>query len=414
MSRVLLHSIVFFPDNVSTAYIMTDLALQLKQLGHNVTVLTTTPHYNVETIAVKNQRMKKLWGGLIYLSDHEGIPVWHVTISKKDKRVWKRGIDFIRFHLLSLAIGFFVISHQDIVIATSPPLTIGVISWLLALRWKAASVYKVAEVYPDLAIRQGALRNPTLIAFLKWIERFVYTHNTRIVSIAEQFKRLLRGRGVPDKKLIQIRDSVDVELYRPLPRDNSFAREHGLLGTFVVLYAGNVGLVQDWESVFFAAESLSRYPLQFVIIGDGVRREWLVDQIRLGGLKNVKWIGYQPKERMPEINASCDIAIIPMTRTGALDGLPSKIYSIMACGKSVIATADLESDMSWLIQEAKCGRVVAPDNPPALAEAIEAAYINRDSLSAEGENGRLFVKAFSKESIAQKYDNLILSLVRDR
>ena len=86
----------------------------------------------------------------------------------------------------------------------------------------------------------------------------------------------------------------------------------------------------------------------------------------------------------------------------------------MACGKPVIATADLVSDMAWLIQEAKCGRVVAPESPAALAEAIETAYINRDSLFAEGENGRLFVKVFSKEFIAQKYDNLILNLVRDR
>lgn len=412
MSRILLHSIVFFPDNVSTAYIMTDLALQLKQLGHSVSVLTTTPHYNVDTIAEKSQQMKKLWGGLIYYSELEGIPIWHVTISKKDKRVWKRGVDFIRFHLLSVAIGFFVIAQQDVVIATSPPLTIGVISWLLALRWKAASVYKVAEVYPDLAIRQGALRNPALIMALRWIERFVYKHNTRIITIAEQFKRLLLERGVPDNKIIQIRDSADVELYRPLPRDNSFAREYGLLDTFVFLYAGNIGLVQDWESVFIAAAALSSYLLQFVIIGDGVRRDWLVDQIRLRGLNNVKWIGYQPKERMPEINASCDIAIIPMTRTGALDGLPSKIYTIMACGKPVIATADKESDMAWLIQEAKCGRVVAPDNPVALTKALEAAYLNRHSLPTEGENGRLFVRAFTKESIAQKYDNLIQRLVR--
>lgn len=110
--------------------------------------------------------MKKLWGGLLYYTDHEGIPVWHITISKKDKRVWKRGIDFIRFHLLSLVVGLLVISRQDLIIATLPPLTIGVISWLLALRWKAASVYKVAEVYPDLVIRQGALRNPALIMFL--------------------------------------------------------------------------------------------------------------------------------------------------------------------------------------------------------------------------------------------------------
>ena len=178
------------------------------------------------------------------------------------------------------------------------------------------------------------------------------------------------------------------------------------------LQIGNIGLVQDWESVFIAAESLSSYPLQFVIIGDGVRREWLVNQMRLRGLKNVKWIGYQPKERMPEINASCDIAIIPMTRAGALDGLPSKIYTIMACGKPIIATADEESDMAWLIQKAKCGRVVAPDDPLALIKALEAAYLSRDSLSTEGENGRLFVRAFTKESIAQKYDNLVQRLVR--
>jgi hypothetical protein len=157
---------------------MTDLAIQLKQLGHKVTVLTTTPHYNIGTIVNNIKPMKKVWRGLLYYSEHEGIPVWHITIVKKDKRVWKRGIDFIRFHLLAAAIGFFVIGRQDVVIATSPPLTIGVISWLLALRWKAASVYKVAEVYPDLAIRQGALRNPVLIIFLKWIEKFVYNRNT--------------------------------------------------------------------------------------------------------------------------------------------------------------------------------------------------------------------------------------------
>lgn len=413
MGRVLIHSIVFFPDSVSTAYIMTDLAHQLKKLGHDVTVLTTTPHYNVETIDAKSQRMERHWGGLIHRSDHGGIPVWHVTIKKKDKRVWKRGLDFVRFHILSLAIGLFVIGRQDAVMATSPPLTIGLVSWLLALRWKAASIYKVAEVYPDLAIRQGVVRHPMLIAALRGIEKLVYSRHTRIVSIAEQFSRALRERGVPEGKLVQIRDSVDVELYRPLPRDNSFAREYGLLGTFVVSYAGNIGLVQDWETVLSSAESLARHPISFVIIGDGVRRQWLVDQIRLRGLTNVRWIGYQPKERMPEVNASCDISIIPMTRTGALDGLPSKIYTIMASGKAVIATADEDSDMAWLIREAGCGRVVAPDDPPALTAAIETAYHDRDVLAAEGENGRRFAMEFTKEAIGLKYDDLIRSLIRD-
>jgi glycosyltransferase involved in cell wall biosynthesis len=315
---------------------------------------------------------------------------------------------------MSLVVGIILINRQEVVIATSPPLTIGLISWLLAYCWKAPAVYKVAEVYPDLAIRQGAVRHPSLIKFFRWIEELVYAGNTKIVTIAEQFKRLLHERGVPDNKLIMIRDSVDIDLYHPSNRDNAFSREHRLVNSFVVLYAGNIGLFQDWESVLCSAELVSRYPITIVIIGDGIRREWLIDQVRHRGLDNVKWIGYQAAERMSEINASCDIAIIPMTRAGALDGLPSKIYTIMACGKPVIATADVASDMAWLIQEAKCGRVVPPDDPRALAEAIEAAYLDPASLSSEGENGRQFVKEFSKESIAQKYSNLILSLVGGR
>lgn len=412
MSRVLLHSLVFSPDSVSTAYIMTDLAVELKRLGHSVTVLTTTPHYNLDQTALARQPLQKRWGGLLYYSEWEGIPVWHVTVPMKGRRVWKRGFDFIHFHLMSLAVALLKIDHQDIVIATSPPLTIGVMSWLLGAHWHAASVYKVAEVYPDIVVRHGMVRHPALIAVMRRLEKFVYAHNTMIVPIAEQFRRVISGRGVPDNKLKVIRDCVDVGMYRPLPRDNPFAQEHQLLTGFVVLYGGNIGLVQDWDSVLFAASNLSGLPVQFVIVGDGARRQWLTEQVATRHLRNIRLIGYQPKEMMPLINASCDLAIIPMTRAGALDGLPSKIYTIMASGKSVLATADQDSDMAWLIQQAQCGRVVSPDNPPAFTEAIKKAYFELASLPAEGARGREFVEAFTKERVACQYDELIRSLVK--
>lgn len=412
MSRVLLHSLVFSPDSVSTAYIMTDLAVELKRLGHSVTILTTTPHYNLDKAALARQPLQKRWGGLVYYSEWEGIPVWHVTVPLKGKRVWKRGFDFIHFHLMSLAVALLKIDHQDIIIATSPPLTIGVMSWLLGARWHAPSVYKVAEVYPDIVIRHGMVRHPVLIAAMRRLEKFVYARNTMIVPIAEQFRRVIAGRGVPDNKLRVIRDCVDVGMYRPLPRDNPFAREHHLLDDFVVLYGGNIGLVQDWDSVLSAADNLSGLPIQFVIVGDGARRQWLMEQVATRHLRNVKLIGYQPKEMMPLINASCDLAIIPMTRAGALDGLPSKIYTIMASAKSVLATADPDSDMAWLIQQARCGRVVSPDNPPAFTEAIKKSYLERAALSAKGARGREFVEAFTKERVARQYDDLIQSLVK--
>jgi len=412
VARVLLHSLVFSPDSVSTAYLMTELAVELKRRGHAMTVLTTTPHYNIDLAALARQPLRRHWAGLLYDSQWEGIPVWHVKLPMKGTRVWARALDYMRFHLLSLVVSACTIGRQDIVIATSPPLTIGVMSWLLGLRWRGPSVYKVAEVYPDIAIRQGVVRHPFLIAAMRWLERFVYARNTMIVPIASQFKRVIQQRGVPESKLCMIPDFVDTDLYRPMPRDNPFAVAHGLMDRFVVLYGGNIGLVQDWDSVLFAAGRAAGLPIQFVIVGDGARRVWLTEAVQQRDLQNVTLLGYQPKELMPQINASCDIGTIPMTRAGAQDGFPSKIYTIMACARPVIATADADSEMAWMIGQAGCGRVVAPDDKHGYADAVLAAFDDRAALPAEGERGRRFVERdYSKEAIALRYDELIRSLV---
>lgn len=411
MSRVLLHSLVFSPDGVSTAYLMTDLALELKRLGHSVTVLTTTPHYNIDRGALERQPMQRRWSGMLYYSECDGIPVWHVKLPMKGQRVWARAVDYVRFHLFSLLASIRTLGAQDIVISTSPPLTIGVVSWLLGVRYGAPSVYKIAEVYPDLAIRQGVVRGRLPIAAMRWLERFVYGRSTALVPIAEQFSRLIHQRGVPDEKIRMIPDFVDTELYRPLPKDSRFATEHGLTSDFVVLYGGNIGLVQDWESVLYAAESLREMPIKFVIVGDGSRRQWLADEVRKHELGNVKLLGYQPKEAMPQINANCDIGIIPMTHAGSLDGFPSKIYTNMASAKPVIASAAPGSEMAWIIGRSGCGRVVPPEDRQALCDAVLAAYRDRDALHAEGMRGRRFVEeGYSKQAIASRYDALIQEL----
>jgi colanic acid biosynthesis glycosyl transferase WcaI len=411
LSRVLLHSLVFFPDGVSTAYIMTDLAHELKRLGHTVTVLTTTPHYNVNREALTDQPMRKRWFGLLYYSECGGIPVWHVKLPMKGNRLWARAVDYVRFHVLSLVASLYTIGPQDIVIATSPPLTIGVISWLMGIRWHAPSVYKVAEVYPDLAIRQGVVRGKIMIGIMRWLERLVYSRSAMIVPIADQFRDVIRGRGVPDQKLVTIPDFVDTDLYRPLPRDNPFAKKHGLLEDFIVLYGGNVGIVQDWESVLYAADTLSSLPIRFVIVGDGARWSWLSDEIAKRGLHNVLLLGYQSKELMPQINASCDVAVIPMTRTGAQDGFPSKIYTNLASARPVIVSAEQNAEMAAIVRRVGCGRSVPPEDPQGFSDAILAAFRDRELLPAEGERGRKFVeKDYSKEAIARKYNALIQHL----
>jgi glycosyltransferase involved in cell wall biosynthesis len=251
-----------------------------------------------------------------------------------------------------------------------------------------------------------------MIAVLCMLERFVYHSNTMIVPIADQFHDVIHNRGVPNHKLLTIPDFVDTQLYRPLPRANVFAKRHGLLNDFIILYGGNIGLVQDWGSVLFAAENVSDLPIQFVIVGDGARCAWLTDEVKRLGLKNVKLLGYQPQDLMPQINASCDIGIIPMTKTGAQDGFPSKIYTNLACAKPVIVSADENSGMAKLVNRVGCGRVVPPEDKEAFKDAVIKAYQDRDLLPTEGERGRQFVENdYSKEAIARKYDALIQKLI---
>ena len=406
---------MFSPDGVSTAYLMTDLAVELKKLGHNVSVLSTTPHYNIDQSSLDRQPMRKCWGGWVYRSELDGIPVWHVKLPMKRQRFWTRAIDYMRFHLFSILLSLRSIGKQDIVIATSPPLTMGILSWLLALRWRAKAVYKVAEVYPDLAVRQGLIQNPVLIGLMRWMERWVYRRNDMIVSIAETFTKVIRSRGVPDSKLLTISDCVDTELFRPLNRNNSFSKNYRLTGDFVVLYGGNIGSFQDWSTVLAAADALRHLPVKFVIVGDGRRGQWVADEVKRLGLANFQMVEYQPKALMPEINASCDLGLIPMTLAGARDGFPSKVYSIMACAKPVIVTAEVDSEMAGIIQVSNCGFVVPPEQPHLFIKAVELAYSKRDQLREMGNRGRSFVEiSYSKQAIGVKYDALIRDLVGDR
>lgn len=391
---------------------MGDLARELQRRGHTVKVLTTTPHYNVTDAAVQAQPMKSVAGGLFQRSDYHGVPVWHVRIPKKEEKVGARIFDYLRFHMLSLIVGSLFLGRYDVVLAPSPPLSIGVIAWLLGIFRLAPSIYNVQEIYPDFAVNQGVMKNPRLIAVMKVLERFVYRTSRKVVVISPWFARIIGPRGMAAEKLVVIPNFVDTELYRPLPRDNEFSRAHDLNREFVVLYGGNIGLSQDLESLVRAAESVAELPIRFVMVGDGVRSKWLINEIERRQLRNVLYLGYQARELMPAINASCDLAIIPMKAATTKDTFPSKIYTILACGKSVLVSADEDSELEWMIREWQCGRVVPPDDAAAFATAVRRAYAERTLLSAEGEAGRRHVlEKYSKEAVGAEYDRVITALL---
>jgi colanic acid biosynthesis glycosyl transferase WcaI len=414
MAHILLLTLVFAPDGVSTAVLMTELAAELKQLGHELTVLTTTPHYNVEPEARARQPLRKRWGGLLYESEIEGIRVLHASIPVKGSRVGARILDYLRFHAISTLAGLIAVRSFDLIIAPSPPLTIGLSAWVLRLFRQAPYVYNVQEIYPDVAVSLGMLKNPHVIRLFESLERFVYARARVITVISEWFRRRLLEKGVNPAKLKVIPNFVDTAFIEPGSKRNDFSLRYGLDDKFVVQYAGNIGLTQGFEAIFEAARLVQDIPdIIFLIVGDGTRREWLEQQLARAPASNIMLLPYQPRSEVPMIYAAADVCLVPLKRGTAQETFPSKIYTIMAAARAVIASADENSELAWVVQEAKCGWSVPPDDAAKMAGAIREAFAQRSILPVLGENGRAYVEVnHSKRAVAQQYDALIRSLTR--
>lgn len=412
MSKILLLSLVFAPDGVSTAVLMTQLVLELKRHGHEISVVTTTPHYNIDPEALNEQKLIRRWCGLIFESEIEGVPVYHASIPKKGNRVGARMLDYLRFHLITTIFGLFLRRHFDVVLTPSPPLTIGISGWLLALFHGVPFIYNVQEIWPELPIRLGVLKNRALIGFFKWLEGFVYSRASAITVISESFRQNLLAKGVASQKLHLIPNFVGTDFVRPQSKINDFSREHGFLEKFVISYAGNIGLTQDFESVLAAAVMLQHIEsLQFLVVGDGARRQWLEEEIACLNLKNVLLLSYQPRSIVPSIYASSDLCLVPLKQGTAQDTFPSKVYTVMSAGRPVLACAELDSELAWVVDRAQAGWMIAPENPNALAQAIQDALGHSEKCKEMGRRGRKYVLEHHAPAIvAQQYDDLIRQL----
>jgi glycosyltransferase involved in cell wall biosynthesis len=334
--KILIHSIVFSPDGVSTAYLYKDIAKAFKEHGFEVVVLTTTPHYNIVPEELIKQPLKKKFFGFYYESNFNGVKVLHIP-QKKFKSTLLRIVGFIFWHLMALVLG---LGQRNInaILSPSPPLTIGFVNLIIGKIKKAKVVYNVQEIYPDFLIEKGGLKSKPIIRILKWLERFVYNKSDAVTTIDQIFYDTVIERFENKSKLHIIPNFVDTDLYHPLSYsslniDNSLFKANNNLK---LMYAGNVGHAQDWYPLIETAKKMKNDPIDFYVIGEGVMKKYIEDQKKEYSLENLYILPYQPREMMPQLLAFADLQYIFMSKEMEGHGFPSKVYTIMACGKPII------------------------------------------------------------------------------
>ena len=411
--RILIYSLVFSPDGVSTAYLYNDLALGFQKKGYDVCVLTTTPHFNLIEGALNKQPLQKRFLGLFYQSDFNGIKVFHIPL-KKHKSTLLRMLSFIYWHKMSFFVGLFL-KRPDIILTPSPPLTSGLLAILLAKLKGAKTIYNVQEIYPDLLINLGHLKNTFLINLLKKLERFVYNSSTAVTTIDKQFYNIIRPRIKQKSSIHIIPNFVDTDLYvtessTKLPAE--FLSKPGLTN---MLYAGNIGLAQEWDLVLNIANEIRDESITIWIIGEGIKKEYLNTQIEKHNLSNIKLLPYQDRKYMPAINLFADFHFIAMDKSMENEGFPSKVYSIMASGRPMVIVSSENTPITSFLSETDTSLLVTDHSLSSFKNAVLKLALDKELRISLGANGRKIIEeSYTKEKVINQYTDLFEKIISNK
>lgn len=407
--RILLLSTYFRPDVASTGVIMTKLAEELVSKGHEVTVLTTVPHYDTNRVWPEYSRK------LVYSEGSGSMRIYRLfTYVAQDKaNVLQRIVAYGSFNLLSILRGVTLPKH-DVILVPSPPLSNGIIADLLGRISGTPYVYNVQDIWPDVAIRAGVLKNPKWIRRLRKMEQYVYRRAAGLAVISDGFRSNLLAKGVPREKISVIPNFIDTNFLKPRPRQNSFSAKHGLDGKFVVLFAGNMGFSQGLDIVLDAAAQVEGTPeIQFLMVGNGAGREAAEEHLAKLGIGNVRFLPFQPHDDLPDMYGSADVCLIPLRRGFTTESVPCKLFSIMAAGKPAIASVDEGSETWSLLQRAQCGLCVEPEDATSLAKAVLQYHQDEKARSEAGRKARVFVETeFNPSVVAERYLTAMQNAVR--
>ncbi|MDX2044822.1 MAG: glycosyltransferase family 4 protein [Acidobacteriota bacterium] len=409
--KILVVSLYYEPDRCqSNGPIIRALCEDWAEADHEVTVLTSFPHYNCDEVWPEYRRR-------LFQHDRVGnVNVIRSYIFVPHKRSgWQRILNYLSFNISSTLAGLFA-GKQDVIFVMSPPLTIGLTAYVLGLLKRIPYCYNLQDIWPEVAVKLGMLRGQRLIAFFEAMEKFIYRHSRRIFAISDEFKANLTAKGVSADKIEVIPNFTDTDFIKPMEKANSFSLANGLADKFTVLYAGNVGLSQGLEVILDAAEQLKdRNDIVFAIVGEGSCRDELIADARRRGLQNVKLLPFQPESDVAMVYAAADVALIPLRHGITENSVPCKTYSIMAAAKPYIAGVDEGSTVWKLTDQVGCGVCVEPENGRALAEAILKLQADAKARNRMGEKGRQFVEHnFAREAITDRYRVALESLVEKR
>lgn len=367
------------------ATLQAELAGRLRDLGHQVTVLTGFPNYPAGRLYPGYRQ--RLW----QRETIDGINVIRLPLFPDHSgSAMRRAWNHASLAISSLVLGPWLAGSFDVIYGARP-ITLGAAARWLSLLRRKPFVLEITDMWPEVLADTGLLHRPRMISSIARYCRWVYRRAAAIRVDTPGFRENLIAKGVPADKIHFVPDWVDTELYQPRPRDPQVGHRLGLAGKFNVWHAGTIGLSQQLETVLDAAAMLAqrRPEVQFVFSGGrGVGRDELEAAARSRGLANCRFLGFIPFEGLSDAFAWADVMFMQLRDTPlSRITIPHKVYAYLSVGKPILAA--IEGDTAEMIRRHNGGMVCRPCSPEAIAAAVEAyVAMPEDQRTRLGEASR--------------------------
>ncbi|HEX6739041.1 MAG TPA: glycosyltransferase family 4 protein [Vicinamibacteria bacterium] len=391
--RVLIVTQYFWPES----FRVNDLALGLQERGHEVTVLTGMPNYPTGRLFPGYGLFRPA------RESYHGIPVLRVPLLPRGGSRWRLALNYAWFVASASLLGpLRARGPFDVILAYEPsPIFVGLPAALLRRLKRAPLLFWVQDLWPESLAATGAAPSPLVLGPVRALVRFIYRRCDRVLVQAEGFRPRVEAVGARPDTIAYFPNWAE-SFYRPVEVEAGAPERAEMGDGFRVLFAGNIGAAQSFETILAAAERLrGRAGLRLLVMGDGHRRAWLEEEVRARGLgERVHLMGSRPATSMPRYFALADALLVTLRRDPIFAlTVPSKLQTYLACGRPVVAALDGEG--ARIVEEAQAGLACPAEDAAGLAAAISSLYDRpRAERETMGRNARSYFEAhFEREAL---------------
>ena len=397
--KIYIISQYFYPDLASTGQVLTELAEDLQSYGRSVRVITGLPNYVGSDIveAPKNE-------------NYRGIKIKRLNYFRlsKDSAVG-RLVGWFSFWINAFIYSIFLRDIQSVLIVSNPPI-LPFLGVLLKRFRKCRFCFLMHDIYPDIAIQIGKLKQDSVIAkIMNAVATVALKEADQVIALGNDAKKRLISKGTLPQNIVVIPNWGDKSKISPGTKNNYFASEHDLVNKFVLLYSGNIGLYYNLEDLVAAAEKLQDLEnLVLLFIGEGGKKAELMKLVSSKNLKNIRFLSYQPWDRYNLVLNSADILMVTLQEGVEGISVPSKMYSYMASGKPVAGMISYKSDVGRLIEEADCGFRVEPGDIDRFCKEIRRLYNDEKERKRLGKNAlEAFLASYERKQVTRKFIDVL-------